>query len=275
MSDQIFKPIIEDEISLKDIVDFLAESWKLIILTGLLGLLGSIAYLWVTPNQYQAIAQIQMAQISSNNITNPLGTNIEDPSLLLSRLKLPSAYSFQVINACGFESSNGVYETLAGNIKFSAVKGVESIIELKINRDSKETAVSCAKSLFEDIKASQNEIIKPHIEAAKILLGKYQDRLINSQSIISRADKSGVALTAAYLSGRDEVRFLTEEILRLNAFITTADSRQAKLVAPIYVFDAPVYPKTKFSLLVGLLMGLLLGLLFNLAKKFLASRKSS
>jgi capsular polysaccharide biosynthesis protein len=272
MSDQNINPNfnsnIEDEISLKDIVDFLVESWKAIILTGLLGLLGSIAYLWVTPNQYQATAQIQMAQISaSNNNTNPLGVNIEDPNLLMARLKLPTSYSAQEFKACGFESSATPSETLAASAKFSAVKGVGSMIELKINRDKKETAIACAKSLFENIKASQNEIIKPYTEEAKTLLVKYQDRLTNSQSLVSRADKSGAALSAAYLANRDEVKFLTEEILRLNTFITTADSRQAKLVSPIYASDVPVAPKKKIALIAGLFAGLFLGLLLMLGKR--------
>jgi LPS O-antigen subunit length determinant protein (WzzB/FepE family) len=284
MSDQNLNPNfnsnIEDEISLKDIIDFLIESWKAIILTGLLGLIGSIAYLWVTPNQYQATAQIQMAQVSvnsnnNNNNTNPLGVNIEDPSLLIARLKLPTTYSAHEIKACGFELSTAPSEALVTAAKFSAVKGVGSMIELKINRDNKETAIACAQSLFENIKASQNEIIKPYIAEAKTLLVSYQDRLINSQSLVSRADKSGSALSAAYLANRDEVKFLTEEILRLNTFITTANTRQAKLVSPIYASDTPIFPKKRIGLILGLTMGLLFGLLFALIKKALTSYKTS
>lgn len=286
MSDQNLNPNFnlnnEDEISLKDIVDFLVESWKAIILTGLLGLVGSIAYLWVTPNQYQATAQIQMAQISANsnnnntnNNTNPLGVNIEDPNFLMVRLSLPTTYSAQEIKACGFESSANPSETLAASAKFSAVKGVGSMVELKINRDNKETAIACAKSLFENIKASQNEIIKPYIEEAKTLLVKYQDRLTYSQSMVSRADKSGAALSAAYLANRDEVKFLTEEILRLNTFITTAETRQAKLVSPIYASNVPVAPKKKIALIAGLFAGLFLGLLLMLGKRGYKSYKAS
>jgi capsular polysaccharide biosynthesis protein len=282
MSDQNINPNFnsnnEDEISLKDIVDFLVESWKAIILTGLLGLVGSIAYLWVTPNQYQATAQIQMAQInanSNNNNTNPLGVNIEDPNLLMARLKLPTTYSAQEIKLCGFESSANPSETLSASAKFSAVKGVGSMIELKINRDNKETAIACAKSLFENIKASQNEIIKPYTEEAKTLLVNYQDRLTNSQSLVSRADKSGAALSAAYLANRDEVKFLTEEILRLNTFITTAETRQAKLVSPIYASDVPVAPKKKIALIAGLFAGLFLGLLLMLGKRGYKAYKAS
>lgn len=279
MSDKNINLMIKDEISLREIVDFLVESWIAIILIGLLGLFGSIAYLVLTPNQYQAIAYIQMAQISANNnnnpTTNPLGVNIEDPNLLMARLKLPTTYSAQEIKVCDFESSITPAEKLATAAKFSVVKGVGSIVELKINRDNRETAIACAQSLFENIKASQNEIIKPYIEKAKTLLVKYQDRLTNSQSLVSRADRSGAALSAAYLANRDEVKFLTEEILRLNSFVTTADARQAKLVSPIYASNFPVAPKKATALIVGLFAGLFLGILLMLGKRGFKLYKAS
>ncbi len=143
------------------------------------------------------------------------------------------------------------------------------MIELKINRDSKEVAINCAQALFESIKTSQNQIIKPYIEQSKALMVKYEARLASSKSLFSRADKSGDALSASYLANRDEVKFLTEEILRLSAFITTVDTRQAKLVSPIYVADTPVFPKKRISLIIGLLAGLFLGLLLVISKKAL------
>jgi capsular polysaccharide biosynthesis protein len=279
MIENPYSPLQEDYISFKDIVDFFVDSWKGIVLTGSLGIFGSITYLWVTPNQYQAIAQIQMAQISSNNNnnnnTNPLGVNIEDPNLLIARLQLPTTYSDQEIKACGFEDRKSPLNDLANAAKFSTVKGVVSLIELKINVDSKEVAIACAQSLFESIKTSQNEIIKPFIEEAKISLIKYQDRLSNSKTLVSRADKSGVVLSAAYLASRDEIRFLSEEILRLNNFIISADTRQAKLVAPIYVSDIPVSPKKIIALISGLFVGLFLGLLLATGKRALVYYKTA
>ncbi len=275
MSEKIFNQIPEDEISLKDIIDFLIESWKLIFVTGLLGVLASIGYLLVTPNQYQAIAQIQVAQVSTGSIANPLGVNIEDPNLLIARLKLPSTYSAEAIKACGFENVSNSAESLAAITKFSAVKGIGSMIELKINRYSKEAAIVCAQALYENIKISQNEIIKPYVEEYKILLAKYQQNLINSQSLVARADKLGSGLSAAYLANRDEVRFLTEDILRLNTFIMIAEIRQAKLASPIYVADAPILPKKKNSLIIGLMAGLFLGLLFVIGKKTFKTYKAA
>lgn len=274
MPEQSFNPSFEDEISLKHIIDFLIESWKSIVVTVLLGVLGSIGYLAVTPNQYQAIAQIQMAQVNVNNVTNPFGVNVEDPNLLLVRLKLPTSYSAETIKTCGLENTSDPLEYLASIAKFSVVKGVGSIVELKISRDTKGGAINCAHALFEVVQTSQNQIIEPYIEQAKLLLGEYEVTLANSQSLLSRADKSGAALSATYLANRDEVRSLAEEILNLKTFITTADARRARLISPVYAADAPVFPKMTVSLIVGLMAGLFLGLLLAIGKKYLKPYKT-
>ena len=268
MSEQSFNQPLEDEISLKDIIDFLMESWKTIVGIGLLGLLGSMGFLAVTPNQYEATAQIQMAQISANNNnTNPLGVNVEEPNLLMARLKLPTTFSASEIKACGLEGQKMAAESLVSMSKFSAVKGVGSIVELKIRMESREQAVVCAQALFENIRESQNQIIKPYILEAKGLLTKYQARLKEAQELVIRADQSGAALSAAYLANRDEVKFLTDESIRLNTFVTAGDARQAKLVSPIYASEAAVFPKKKMALIVGLLAGLFLGLLLVMVRK--------
>lgn len=269
MSEQSFNQPLDDEISLKDIIDFLVESWKTILGVGILGLLGSLGFLAVTPNHYEATAQIQMAQISSNNNnnTNSLGINLEEPNLLMIRLRLPTTYSAVEIKACGLEKEKMPAESLVSKSKFSVVKGVGSIIELKIRMESKDQAVICAQALFENIQESQNQIIKPYIDEAKVLLTKYQTRLKEAQELVTRADKSGAALSAAYLAHRDEVKFLTDESIRLNTFITAGDTRQAKLVSPIYASEAAVFPKKKITLMVGLLAGLFLGLLLVMVRK--------
>lgn len=261
MSDNYINQAPEDEISIKDIVDFLLESWKTILATGLVGLLGAAGFIAVTPSQYEATAQIQMAQIPPGN-GGFHGSSVEDPNLLIARLKLPSSYTEDEIKACGLHA-----ESLAKAAKLSLIKGVNSVVELKIYHASKDQAVSCAQSIFENIRDLQNNIVKPYIEVAKALLTKYQTRLSEAQSLVARADKSGSALSAAYLANRDEVKFLTDESIRLNNLISAGDTHQAKLVAPIYAYDIPVFPKKKISLLVAMLAGLFLGVLFVMARK--------
>jgi capsular polysaccharide biosynthesis protein len=273
MSDQHINPNlnsnIEDEISFKDIVDFLVESWKAIVLAGILGMLGAVAFIWVTPNQYQATAQIQMAQISNNNNNNNnnlLGVNVEDPNLLIARMKLPSSYSQESVKACGYESKQTPLEGLAKMVKLSLIKGTQ-MVELKVLGLSQIQAVQCAESIVETIKQSQKIIADPIIEDTQLKLAKYSQRLQEAQSFILRADKSGSSMSAAYLSTRDEVKFLTDETIRLNDLITSANSRQTKLVSPVYSSENKVSPKRAIALIVGLFTGLFLGLLYMLGKR--------
>jgi uncharacterized protein involved in exopolysaccharide biosynthesis len=49
--------------------------------------------------------------------------------------------------------------------------------------------------------------------------------------------------------------------------VTTGDTRQAKLVSPIYVSEAAVFPKKRITLILGLLAGLFLGLLLIIVRK--------
>lgn len=267
MSEESFNQLLENELSLKDIIDFLVDSWKIVIGVGLLGLLGSVGFLLVMPNQYEATAQIQMAQINANINNNDnqkiysLSLNIEEPNLLMARLKLPTTYSTSEINACGMEKEKMPAESLVSMSNFSAVKNVNSIIELKIRMESKDQALICAQAIFENIRESQNQIIKPYIDEAKVLLTTYQGRLKELQEITARVDKSDTALLAAYLANRDEVKFLRDESIRLNTFLIAGAGNQTKLVSPIYVSDVPVFPKKKIALIVGLLAGLFLGLL--------------
>lgn len=275
MSEQSFQQIADDEISLKDIVNFLVQFWKSILAAGMVGVIAATAFVMVTPSQYEAIAQIQMAQISINNNTNPLGSNVELPSLLIARHQVPSTYREDEIKACGLEGKKMPQESLSKLAKFTPVKGVDSIVELKIILESKEGALACVQALFENVKESQSLIIKPYIEEAKSLLTKYQVRLQETQALIAKADKSDSALSAAYLANRDEVKFLTDESIRLNALITSGDARQTKLVAPIYVSDLPVFPKKSVSLVVGLLAGLFVGLLLVLLRRAWNNYKAS
>ena len=275
MSDQNLSPNfnsnIEDEISLKDIVDFLIESWKAIVATGILGLLGAVTYIVVTPNKYEATAQIQMAQLSSGGIA---GTNLENPNLLIARMKMPSTYDQAAIAACGYEGKPNAAQSISKMIKISIIKGTQ-IVELKVQGLSPQEATQCAESILRIIKDSQKAIAEPVIDEAKAKLQKYSQRLQEAQSFIRKTDKSNSSMSAAYLSTRDEVKFLTDEIIRLNDLIVSANSRQTKLVSPIYSPENKVSPKRAIALVAGLFAGLFFGFLLMLGMRGYKAYKAS
>lgn len=259
----------EGEIYPIDILRFLKGAWMKIAVAGILGLLAAVFYLLVTPKRYEAVAQIAMAQIilannSNNSIIQP-GINIEEPALLISRLTLPTSFTPQVINVCKVDGGANSGATLAGSIKLSLPKGVANVVELKVLGTSPEEVSTCAQAIFELIKTSQGQIVAPLIAEAKVRLDNSEERLKEAKNLVVKADRSGLVAGATYLSTRDEIRFLLDEIASLNNVIISSHNRAARLIAPIYVNNTPIIPKRRLVLAVGLLGGLLVGLLLTLA----------
>jgi uncharacterized protein involved in exopolysaccharide biosynthesis len=253
----------EEEIFLLDIPLFLKRVWKITAVVGVIGLTSAVIYLLIAPKQYQAIAQIQMAQISTatinsnNNNINPPGVNIEEPSLLIARMSFPTSFMPATITACGLDGKDNAAGVLAKSIKLSQPKGVPNVVELKTTASNPERAQQCANAVFELIKISQDRVVSPYIAEAKVKLADDQAQLTKLKDLLSKADKSGVMMGAVYLSTRDEIRYLLDEVTALQNVITSNATRTTRLVAPIYVSDVPISPKKGATLAAGLLGGAL------------------
>jgi LPS O-antigen subunit length determinant protein (WzzB/FepE family) len=266
----------DDEISLLDILRFLKSAYKAIAIFGLAGLALSIAYLAITPKQYEASVQIAMAQIgAANNNISPLGVNIEEPALLISRLSSPTSFTPEVIAACGLQEQANAGASLSKSIKLTPAKGVAGVVELKTFGETPQSAQECARGVFDLIKITQSQIVAPYIEEAKIKLADDEDRLQKAREMVAKSDKSGAAMGASYLSTRDEIRYLLDEITALKNVVTSNQNRATRMVAPIYASDVPIAPKKRMVLAAGLLGGLFLGLLIALARQMVLKLKSA
>ena len=261
----------EDEISLLDILIFLRGAWKTIGLMGLIGLVVSGAYLIITPNQYEAVANIAMARVPADK--NPLGVNIEEPQALINRMSVPSSFDAAILNACGLQDAATLAAQMSKVIKLSIPKGVANVIELKVTRSSPELASACAKSVYESIAHSQAQMIGLMAEAFKAnnsaRLAKVEERLIQDKALLAKAEQPRGVLSPAYFPILTEIRALEDERATLLVLVEAKD-----LQSPIYVADKPVYPKKMMSLIAGLMGGLLLGLLIALGRQMYAKLKS-
>jgi LPS O-antigen subunit length determinant protein (WzzB/FepE family) len=272
----------ESEISLIDILQFLNGAYKTILMFGVLGVAAAIAYLVITPKKYEAIAQIAMAQIgaannnnnNNNNNINPLGINIEEPSLLIARMSSPTSFTPQVIAACGLQDQANPALTLSKSIKLSLPKGVANVVELKTFGLSPQAAEQCNLAIFELIKTTQSLIVAPFIAEAKVQLDDDIERLAKAKALLAKVDKSGSAMGAVYLSTRDEIRYLLDEITALKNVVTSNQNRATRLVSPIYAGDIPISPKKPNILAAGLFGGLFLGLLIAMGRRVIRKLKN-
>ena len=266
---------LQEEISLLDILRFLKGAYKTILVFGVLGFTAAIAYLAITPKQYEATVQIAMAQISSNNNISPLGINIEEPALLIARLSSPTSYTPKAIAACGLQDQENAALAVSKSIKSMNPKGVANVVELKTFGESPQVAQDCALGVFDLIKTTQAQIMAPYIEEAKVKLADDQERLQKAKEVVARSDKSGAAIGASYLSTRDEIRYLLDEITALKNVVTSNQNRATRMVAPIFASDTPIAPKKRIVLAAGLLGGLFLGLLIAFARQMVLKLKSA
>jgi LPS O-antigen subunit length determinant protein (WzzB/FepE family) len=271
---------IDDEISLIDILHFLKGAYKTILVFGVLGLAIAIAYLVITPDRFEAVAQMVMAQTSgannnnNNNNLNPLWVNVEEPALLIARLGSPTSFSAGAIAACGQQAQSNPALATAQTIKLATIKGLSNVVELKTVGPTPEAASTCAQAIFELIKTSQAQILAPYLQEAQTQLAEDGIRLDQAKALVFKADKLGAAMSAAYLATRDEIKYLLDEITTLQNVVSGSQGRVTRLVSPIYASDNPIAPKKSIALAAGLLGGLFLGLLIALAQKMLASIKS-
>ncbi|MBU3546721.1 Wzz/FepE/Etk N-terminal domain-containing protein [Polynucleobacter sp. MWH-Jannik1A5] len=262
----------QSEISLLDVLHFIKDAYKTILTLGVAGLAMAASYLAVTPRQYEAVAQVAMAQIgtannNNNNNLTPLGINIEEPSLLIARLSQPTSFPAQVVGACGVKEGANAAATLSKSIKLVPPKGIANVVELKTFGKSPEAALICAQAIFGLIKTTQAQLLAPFVEEAKLKLADDIERLAKAKDLVAKTDKSGSAIGAAYLSTRDEIRFLLDEITALKNVVTSNQSRATRLIAPIYASDTPIAPKKRVALAAGLFGGLFLGLMLALARQ--------
>lgn len=267
---------LETEISLLDILRFLKKAWKTIAIGVLFGLALSIAYLAISSKQYEAVAQIAMAQIgaANNNNINPLGINIEEPSLLIARMSSPTSFTLEAIEACGFLNQPNGALALSKSIKLTIPKGIANVVELKTFGSSPQAAEQCNLAIFELIKATQSLIVAPYIAEAKVKLDDDIERLAKARDLVAKADKSGSAMGAAYLSTRDEIRYLLDEITALKNVVTSNQNRTTRLISPIYASDSPIAPKKRNVFAAGLFIGLFLGLLIAIGRRVIAKLKN-
>ena len=262
------------EISLLDILGFLKNAWKIIAGFGILGLIASLGYLFLTPPMYEATARIRMAQISQVNPANPFGTNIEEPASLIARMQFPTNYSAQVISNCNYQDKSQPELALSKDVKFSIPKGVSNAVELKVLALSPQVAASCAQALFAQVAQLQEELAKPFVEEANLKLATDNDRIEAARRLIVKADQSGSAMSAAYLSARDELTYFLTDHEKMLDLISSVKNRGTRLSSPIYVSEKPVSPKRVMSLLAGLVGGLVLGLMIALARLMISRLKS-
>jgi hypothetical protein len=197
---------------------------------------------------------------------------IEPAPLLIERLKNPSTYTPQAMQACAGGDSQLTGAGMVGLVKASTPRNVSHVVEIKVRRATPALAQQCAQGLFEMIQGQQADLVKPHQDEMRSTLAGLVTRFSENQNYVLKAEKAGL-YNVTYLARRDETMYLIQQIDELQRAL--ARDARARLVSPVYAASDPAWPKAVLTLALGAMAGLMAGLLFALGRRVLRQQRSA
>ena len=265
----------DDEISLWDIVDFLKEGWRWLGGGLVLGLLGAVGFVLVSPAQFEATAIVQPATVGLPTTTTTKGAEVESVAQTLERLKLPTFYTDALLQACQVPSRLA----LAGSVKASQVKG-NSLIQVSYRAPSVAVAEACVNAVVAQLTASQAEIGAPLIQTLEEQLVLTKKQLTEAEGFQAQLEKratsstdSASLLMLSALSKREEIARLQKLLIEQKVQLSVPLTQPLQLLEPIYAPERAVAPKKLPVLAGGLLGGFVLGgLVFFMRRSWLVRR---
>jgi uncharacterized protein involved in exopolysaccharide biosynthesis len=279
MSEQSFNQVLADEISLKDIAQFFLESWKVITLSGIVGVLLASGYAFIAPIKYQATAHIQVAKVA--------GEDVEASSVLIEKLNMPMYFSATTLSVCNMMDKLEPGTLIAKKLNPNMIKA-GNIITISYKDESPEAAQKCLEGVFNEIRNNQNLMAKPIIEGNKNLLISLKNKLNKAEKTLKEIPiknlsfdssesnfSASTLLLATFLNKEEGNKDLKIEISKLETMLTEPKTKEAFLIMPIYAPKQKVSPSGSFIMVSGLLVGVFLGLLFMMGRRSWLAYKAS
>lgn len=275
MNNQSIKNM-EDEISLTDIIDFFKESWKQLILGGVVGGAIGVSIALLSPSIYQATAYIQVAKIAN--------ADVEAPNILLEKLKMSMYYSQKNFSECKVENTTEPGKAISNGLKSTLANGVP-IISISYKDKNIDDAKKCLESVLNNIRTNQNEIAKPILEQKKNQLSNLKQKLelaeqitklLSSKKSIFDSDTTFSSLLVVNtFSIEKEVINLRTQINDLEIALAEPQTKETYLITPINAPNMRVEPKRSQIALGSIIGGVFLAIGFLILRRGLAKAKDS
>lgn len=269
----------EDELSIAEIVDFFRESWKQIVLGGVVGGVIGVSVALLSPSIYQATAYIQVAKVAN--------ADVEAPNILLEKLKMSMYYSQKTFTECNVENKIEPGKAIANGLNPTLSKGAP-IISISYKDKNIDDAKKCLESVLNDIRTNQNEIAKPILEQRKNQLSNLKQKLESAEQITKLLSSkkpnfdfsdskfsASTLLLATTLSKEDEVKNLRTQINDLEIALAEPQTKETYLTTPINAPNIRVEPKRSLIALGSIVGGVFLAIGFLIVRRGWAKIKAS
>lgn len=272
------KTINTPHLSLWDIVDSMQEGWRWLTGGLLIGLACAVAYLLITPKQYEAKALFQGAKV--------LGSELESSSQIIERLKIATFYDDDQLRVCEITAAEPGVD-LVKRINSRVLKNTD-ILQVSYEGRDNEIAASCLNAVMDRLIRHQGKLAAVSLDKAKRQLELTKAQLAKAEKFQFMLERRSMAsidvadtdvsqmmlLMSTSISKNDQISSLHRSMLDQMASLEPPATRPAELLAPIYVPQSPVSPKKLPVLAGGLFGGLLLGGLASVVMRSWLARKA-
>lgn len=259
--------VMNDEINIFDLIEKLWKGWRY-LLGGLLGgLLIAATAFFQLPDKFEAVAIIQVGQVSS--------VLVEQPSLAVERIGSPA---FQLAVAQQLKDGTWIQALSESSVAAASPLAVQvmktaPLIKLKTTAKSPSHASAIINAVIKDLKNKHDELASPMVEKLRADLAINKERLLKVQKESESLQKLTadapvredlfsqlLLLTSLKQQKEKEVFELRQAILVGEAALLPPVTQSTAVFGGISVSSNPVSPK-KSWFVVAALGGLLMGVL--------------
>ena len=262
---------IEDNISLANIIDFFRESWKQIVLGGVIGGAIGVSVALTMPSNYQASVHFQVAKIAD--------IYVEQPNILMEKLKIPIYLPSEILIGCGVDKSEKPHKAIINRISTRLLKGTD-IIEISFKDRNRDLAEKCTEIISNYIIKNQNEILQKRLQKKKHELLILKQRLMLKDNFVKLSStknlKSAIydsnslvslALFAIVMNNENEIYILKEKIYNLEILLEEPQTKEASKVALMDTTNNHVEQKISPKAISSAIGGMVLVIVFLILRR--------
>ena len=185
------KEVVEnDEINFVDVYEFFKDGWKTLFIFSSVGLIVGLITAFVLPEKFQASALIDSASVAkkSADSTAVVASSVEPVAVLAEKMKSPTYYSIETIEACRLANFANAPKMLVDRLKPSVAKA-SPYVAVSYKAPSPSEATLCLDHVLKDVIQNQEKISKPLINNMEVALANAELEL---QANITERDQQRI-----------------------------------------------------------------------------------
>ena len=283
--------ITDDEISLMDVYEFLADGWKTILATAFIGTSIGIVTSMVLPEQFEAKALIESARVASltdstNSTNSTNSTYVEPITVLAEKMRSPTYYDGKTLAVCVNEGEGSNLEDLAKSLNANVARN-SNFVSVSYRAESRENAVRCLEQVLEIVIARQKTLAAANLTSVLSNLENLKKKADELRKTVKQLESdrgaqfkfrdieySAAALITVTLQSKAQELLATEnQISTTESMLKQPNTQDAKFATPIFASEQRVSPRRSLIVMISAIGSLFLGVLILVLRKAVVSMK--